>query len=313
MKRISYAVLALFGPLYLVFAQEEGVAEPEVEAATSELMEVAQNPEGAFAEAYAEAKAAGVSEVKLLEAQLLNYLVTRNFAGLIGLIPKMERHVDDFDHGVGKFFASKRQMEGFISVLKAVKAYQDGDAEALETHAMDAFADAPSFTQSFGIGSLVAEVRMEQMQEQAMADLTIPMNMVIANVEGERKTLKEWMGGNQAMLIDFWAHWCGPCLRAMPSLRAKAEALPEQGVFVAGMNTDDQDQVDNALKIRKQYDMQEVPWLLDPDGTELSSMLFVDSIPRMVLLNPEGKVLFNGHPMDEELETALSELGVELP
>jgi hypothetical protein len=37
-------------------------------------------------------------------------------------------------------------------------------------------------------------------------------------------------------------------------------------------------------------------------------MLEIDSIPRMVLVGPDGKVLYNGHPQDPGLWTALQKL-----
>jgi hypothetical protein len=98
----------------------------------------------------------------------------------------------------------------------------------------------------------------------------------------------------------------------MPSLKEKQAKLSGQGVFVAGVNTDRRDQLDSAIKVREREDMGSVPWLLDRDGGDLSGMLMIDSIPRMVLIDREGVVLYNGHPSDPSLNAALAEAGVEL-
>ena len=145
-----------------------------------------------------------------------------------------------------------------------------------------------------------------------MANLRLPMDLKIASADGETRTLSEWLSGNQAMLLDFWASWCGPCIQLMPELRAKAESLPNQGIFVAAMNTDADDPIGKAKQTREQHNMQVVPWLIEPAERPLSQLLMINSIPRMILVGPEGKVLYNGHPMDPGLKTALAKLDVKI-
>jgi hypothetical protein len=52
-----------------------------------------------------------------------------------------------------------------------------------------------------------------------------------------------------------------------------------------------------------------LPWVLEPREQPLSKLLRIDSIPRAVLVTPDGKIAFSGHPEDRELETALSKIG----
>ena len=60
-------------------------------------------------------------------------------------------------------------------------------------------------------------------------------------------------------------------------------------------------------EVRAQKDMK-MPWLVEPKGSPFSELLGIDSIPRMILLSPEGKVLFNGHPEEPGLWDALKKL-----
>ena len=53
-------------------------------------------------------------------------------------------------------------------------------------------------------------------------------------------------------------------------------------------------------------------WLLEPESSPCTRALKIDSIPQMVLVTPEGKVLYTGHPMDPGLEKALTTLSVKL-
>ena len=53
-------------------------------------------------------------------------------------------------------------------------------------------------------------------------------------------------------------------------------------------------------------------WLVEPDKNPLSKLLMIDSIPRMILIDNEGNVLFNGHPNDPSFHDVITTLRVKL-
>lgn len=288
------------------------MAMADVDAAKGALYEAARDAEKSFEEAYAAAKDAGVADAFLIEAQTLNYLSTGNMASLYTNLGKLEGVIDSLEYGADKPFHSARQLIGMVASIRAIQAYEANDIETFEKEAAKSYVNSPEYNEAFGLMRLMTEVRQKEVQESAMANLRIPMDMKIASADGEEKTLTQWLGGNQALLIDFWASWCGPCIQLMPELRAKAEALPDQGVVVMGMNTDADDPVSKAKKTRSDHKMELMPWLLEPESRPLSQMLMINSIPRMILVSPEGKVLYNGHPMDPGLKAALAKLEVKI-
>ena len=296
---VSFAALVEDAP--------EGDVDPK-----QALFEAAQDPEVDFDEAIKAAEAAGVDETFIVETRFIQMLKTGDWDGLMGFVPTIESHQDAISVGPGKSFTSEEELQGFIDTLKAIIAYRNEDWESFKGHYLDAFWNAPMFAQNVGLTQILAEHRSELLMEEAAKNVVVPMDMQISSAEGETKTLKEWLGEDKALLLDFWASWCGPCIRLMPALKHKAEALSTQGIYVAGMNTDDDDQLNLTNQVREKHGMESVNWLIDPNGSELSGMLFINSIPRMVLIAPNGKVLFNGHPQDDSLGEALGLLGVTL-
>ena len=152
-----------------------------------------------------------------------------------------------------------------------------------------------------------AQARKREEEKKLMANLKVPMDLEIQTSTGEKTTLGDLAKGKKGVLLDFWASWCGPCMNLMPELQKKAKKLGSKGILVAGMNTENAGKAESVRKKRKIG----FTWLVEPEGRPLSQMLKINSIPRMILVAPDGKVLFNGHPMDDELVSTLADLGVK--
>ena len=102
--------------------------------------------------------------------------------------------------------------------------------------------------------------------------------------QGKTQRLSDLQG--QAVVLDFWASWCGPCRAQSPVLARVAKAFASQQLRVLGVGTsDDRGSItrflsNEPLGYSSVFDDQEVA----------SSLYHVRSLPTLVLIAKDGTV-----------------------
>ena len=72
---------------------------------------------------------------------------------------------------------------------------------------------------------------------------------LMAIIDATRDNLEGLITGNDIILVDFWAPWCGPC-RTMAPVLARAAAMLEPQVRILKLNTDAEPGVASRYGIR---------------------------------------------------------------
>jgi thiol-disulfide isomerase/thioredoxin len=118
---------------------------------------------------------------------------------------------------------------------------------------------------------------------QVAPDVTFP---VLANGDpGARMRLSDLKG--QAVVLDFWATWCGPCALQAPILDRIARRHQKRGLVVLGVNVDDPPEVAKAFASQKG-----LSYPIVADDARAGSMHYgVDKLPSLIVINKEGKVI----------------------
>jgi thiol-disulfide isomerase/thioredoxin len=92
--------------------------------------------------------------------------------------------------------------------------------------------------------------------------------------------------GKKAVLVDFWATWCGPCRMAMPSLQTVADDFRGRDIeFLSVDEGEPADQV-SAFAAQEKYSFH---FVLDPDSS-VGSRYGLQGIPTQLLVDKQGIV-----------------------
>ncbi len=126
----------------------------------------------------------------------------------------------------------------------------------------------------------------------------------LEDMDGEEHALADYRG--QVVLLNFWATWCPPCVREMPSMQRLYENLEGEAFSVVAVNQFETP--DHVFAWTGQLStFPTFPILFDPDSA-LAQEFGVRGLPTTYLLDPEGRVRYRAiggrefdHPEVERL------------
>ena len=106
-------------------------------------------------------------------------------------------------------------------------------------------------------------------------------DFTLKNLDGENVRLQDYRG--KMVVLNFWAHWCGPCRSEIPAFRAFAQENPE--IPVLGIS------VDGRLKDVKKYARQlGIDYTVLVGDSKIQNLYNISSLPTTVIVDAEGKV-----------------------
>jgi thiol-disulfide isomerase/thioredoxin len=108
----------------------------------------------------------------------------------------------------------------------------------------------------------------------------------LTTADGKETTLAAYKG--RVVVANFWATWCAPCIKVMPSLDRLRAKLGDDGIAVVAVSQD--------LKgwpviapFLDGHDLKALPVLADPEGAAARG-LGVTVLPTTVIIGRDGRV-----------------------
>ena len=126
----------------------------------------------------------------------------------------------------------------------------------------------------------------------------------LKTLDNKALTSKDLEG--QIVILEFWATWCGPCVKEVPHLRQLNARYGPKGVRLVSISRDNTR--GPVIPFIQQNGMNWTHAIDKEQPQELAGTFGVSGIPHAFILSPTGEVLWRGHPasIDRPLEEALA-------
>lgn len=116
----------------------------------------------------------------------------------------------------------------------------------------------------------------------------------LSTIDGRKVKLSDLKG--KVVMIDFWATWCGPCFKSMPTLVKLYEKYKDQGLEILYVSVDEEADRYKIPSVAKEHKLN-FPVLLD-DGAK--TLYNVKVFPTTIFIDREGNVRHRDYGFNEE-------------
>ncbi len=129
------------------------------------------------------------------------------------------------------------------------------------------------------------------------------------NHKGGKTTLEDLRG--KYVYIDAWATWCGPCIREIPAMKEVEKKYHGKNIEFVSISIDEKKDYEKWKKFVKDKEMGGIQLYADNAwNSDFMVAYGVKSIPRFILIGPDGKVISADapRPSSPELVSQLDKL-----
>jgi peroxiredoxin len=138
-----------------------------------------------------------------------------------------------------------------------------------------------------------------------VGDLAPEINL--KTMTGEQFVLSQLKG--KAVLVNFWATWCGPCRAEFPAFVRKTKEYADKGFVIVGINTQD-DNSDEGVLTFMRNSVVNFTIARDLDGN-VAKMYRVTGLPTSYFIDRNGiirDVVIGGPIPDEKIDEVVTKL-----
>jgi thiol-disulfide isomerase/thioredoxin len=203
-------------------------------------------------------------------------------------------HLKEFDALLAKHKGETNDDVAEIAFMKAklyLQIFQQTNTgiEMLKQVQRDFPNTAPATNVDLVLDSLKRGEEARKIQELLAVDTVCP-DFNVKDLNGNPLSIAGFKG--KVVMLDFWATWCGPCMRELPNVVAVYEKYHDKGFEIIGISLDKEEARDKLAAFTKEHNM---PWRQYFDGkywtNDLAVKYGIMAIPSTILLDGSGKII----------------------
>ena len=121
-------------------------------------------------------------------------------------------------------------------------------------------------------------------------ELIFRPELALLNIQGERRDLEDYKGS--VLLVNFWATWCPPCVKELPSIATARKLLSDEAFEVLAINVgEDKVQIERFLRTRL-GGVSNLEVLIDDNLVAVKDWK-VRALPTTYIVDHTGRVVYS--------------------
>ncbi len=142
--------------------------------------------------------------------------------------------------------------------------------------------------------SISLPLNADWQQPELSHNLTAVKNSIQASefelqdMDDEKVKLTDYRG--KVVLLNFWATWCPPCIREMPSMERLQQKVDAEGFKVIAVNQ--MEDADEVFAFTGQLEIDPTFEILFDKNSKVSQDYAVRGLPTTYLIDKEGKIRY---------------------
>ena len=123
-------------------------------------------------------------------------------------------------------------------------------------------------------------------------------DFTLSDLEGKNHTLSSYRG--KVVMVNFWATYCGPCIKEMPSMQRLKEKMAGKPFTILAVDMAEEKHDVKAFLTQHQIKI-DFPVLLNPEGNVVEDWM-ITAVPTTFVIDPRGTIryaLFGGIEWDK--------------
>jgi peroxiredoxin len=121
-----------------------------------------------------------------------------------------------------------------------------------------------------------------------VADRPAAPDFVLKDIDGKLRRLSENRG--KVVLVNFWATWCPPCRREMPSMQRAWKQLKNENFEMLAINVGEDEDTIFGFTFSTGVELT-FPILLDRDAQIIKAWPVI-ALPTSFIVDPQGRIVY---------------------
>ncbi len=148
----------------------------------------------------------------------------------------------------------------------------------------------PQFKSSTRVNNYIAAMKQKELTSPGKKYIDFEITY-----DGKTSKLSDFVKPGKYTIVDFWASWCGPCMRQAVVLKEIYAEYKDKGLEIVGVAVWDEPQ--NTLEAIK---TKELPWHNILNAQTIPTDLYgISGIPCIIIIGPDGTILSRDKQGDE--------------